>query len=110
MSGGHWNYAGFRLQDTLQEISGDETVKQRWPEIGEAFGRLADALYDIEHAMDWDICGDSMIEDDRTWQANAMERLRVAIHDARPWPCILDPECEPGCCREPDACMPTARL
>lgn len=84
MSGGHWNYVGFRLQDGLQEIASDESVQRRWPRIAGAFNRLANALYAIEHDMDWDLCSDSAIENDGAWQAEAMDRLQRSLLDPEP--------------------------
>lgn len=81
MSGGHWNYAGFTIQDRLQEIAYDENVLKRWPLVAESFRRLADTIYDVEHAMDWDISGDSSIEDDAAFDKQSARLLRAAIDD-----------------------------
>ena len=63
MSGGHFNYAGFRIQQGLQTIANDDDVKDRWQRISAILFRLGDILYDLEHDLDWDLSGDHLITD-----------------------------------------------
>ena len=64
MSGGHWEYSGFGIQEALQLIANDPSVQERWPLLSHVFNKLAPLLYRIEHEIDWDLSGDSKIESD----------------------------------------------
>ena len=59
MSGGHWDYAGYKLLDTLNDIGHDGYARDLWPLTTAAFQALAKPLYDAEHAMDWALSGDT---------------------------------------------------
>ena len=81
MSGGHWNYANFRIQDGLETIAEDEDVEKRWPIISKVFGNLAAILYNTAHDMDWDLSGDTLIVDDKKFELEAMDLLRRVTND-----------------------------
>ena len=49
MSGGHWEYVGFRLRDGLESMGGDEQLIARMPHLAKALFDLGEALYAIEH-------------------------------------------------------------
>ncbi len=63
MSGGHWQYAGKRIESDLLEISRDDEALKHWPRTLGLLRRLATAIGDAEHTMDWAISGDTCIED-----------------------------------------------
>ena len=84
MSGGHWNYSGFRIQDALVEISEDEEVKSRWPLIAGLFTDLGQFLHEIEHDMDWDLSSDSVIPDDTKFDKESVGKLLEAVLKVSP--------------------------
>ena len=81
MSGGHWNYSGYRIQEALASIAEDPDVIERFPRLADALDKLADTLYRIEHALDWDLSSDESIENDAEYQSKALAALRAAIGD-----------------------------
>lgn len=84
MSGGYWNYTGFKIQQNLQSVAEDESVRERWPIISKIFSPLSDILYDIEHNMDWDLSGDSRIEEDESFDRAAAGLILTEIMKACP--------------------------
>ncbi|MGH9876147.1 MAG: hypothetical protein ACRD5H_00785 [Nitrososphaerales archaeon] len=68
MSGGHWNYVGYRLNDALSMIARDKTVIKRWPHIAVLFDTLGEILLTAEHEMDWALSENSNIENDKALQ------------------------------------------
>ena len=79
MSGGHWQYLGFRLQENIESIALDSEVVSRWPMTAQVLERLAPVLYRIEHEMDWDISADSVIENDAAFDAACVAALQAAV-------------------------------
>ena len=79
MSGGHWQYAGARLDYTLSDIADDPEVKERWPLTAACLTSLRSALRALEHEMDWDLSGDTAIMDDAAWDIEACRLLRGAV-------------------------------
>ena len=79
MSGGHWDYSGFRIQMALEDIAEDEEVKKRFPNLAKALDLLGDALYDMEHELDYDLSSDSHIEDDEKWEKDMLLRLEYTL-------------------------------
>ncbi len=59
MSGGHWNYAQYRIEDLLNEVGQDYAVVSVYPRVAEAFRNLGVELGQIEHDLDWWISGDT---------------------------------------------------
>lgn len=80
MSGGHFDYVGFRLQESIQEIAKDPKVQKRWPDLAKTLDLLSQWIYDVEHAIDWDLSGDTGIADDADFEAEALERLFLLAH------------------------------
>src|SRR3990167_2125262 len=78
MSGGHWQYSGWKLQHTLERIAGDETVKARWPRIAQLFDAMAPILFEWRHEMDWDISSDSHIGDDDGFETRVCHSILEA--------------------------------
>lgn len=83
MSGGHWDYSGLKIQESLERISQCETVQERWPYIASFLQSLGTALYQIEHDLDWDICMDSIIKDDGQFQVDYLTKVFDVIYEAR---------------------------
>lgn len=79
MSGGHWNYEGFKLKDVLEQIGNDPSVKERFPRLSAIFPKLANVLYEIEHDLDWDLSNDSAIENDKTFEGKAIADILEAV-------------------------------
>lgn len=84
MSGGHWDYIGFKIADALNDIGRDQEVMGRFPRLAEILPRLGEILGQIEHDLDWDLSGDTNIQDDRTFEDKALK-------DLREWAKGLDP-------------------
>ena len=79
MSGGHWGYAGARLDATLTEIADHPEVSERWPQVAAIFASLGSTLRALEHEMDWDLSADTHIGDDSEWDDRACQLLRAAV-------------------------------
>lgn len=88
MSGGRWEFAGFRVGDELETIAQDEDVRTRWPLVGSAIQFFADWIQRVEHDMDWDISSDSTIEDDAAFDRAEFARLLDALLKAAPGKCF----------------------
>jgi len=73
-----------KVRDMLQGIGGDEEVMRRWPLLSKLLDMLGDALYEIEHEMDWDVSSDSHIEDDAGFEARAVWSLLEPAMKAAP--------------------------
>lgn len=58
MSGGRWNYAGFRIRGELNEIGHDGYARDKWPLTTAAFQALAEPLESAEHKMDYVLSAD----------------------------------------------------
>lgn len=84
MSGGHWDCFGFKLEYGFEAIAEDETVKKRWPSIGELARSIGSELAKIEHDMDWDISGDSLIKDDAKWERERIGALLEVVMKSAP--------------------------
>lgn len=84
MSGGHWDYEGFKIEEIMSRIALDEKVLERWPKIAKLFGALGPLLREAEHDMDWDLSYDSPIKDDAAFEKNIIARAREALDVAGP--------------------------
>lgn len=84
MSGGHWDYSGFKLQNILENIAEDEEMKARWPDLAELFSDLGPVLYEIEHELDWHLSGDSIIKDNRKFSDAAIWKILEVAMKAAP--------------------------
>ena len=84
MSGGHWNYSGFRIQDELHTIAEDPDVQERFPALSTLLLALGDAIYKIEKEIDWDLSSDSHIPDDPAFEAQALWAILEPAMKAAP--------------------------
>jgi hypothetical protein len=81
MSGGHWDHQQHRVRDCLDDVTRDPEVRKRWPRSARVLADLSDALADVLHDMDWDLSGDSCIEDDPGFDQECINKLTRAVHD-----------------------------
>lgn len=79
MSGGHWDYLGAKIKYTLQEVAEDDNVQDRFPLLSKILYQLGDIIYDIEQNLDWDICSDHKIKDDKGWEEEMVKQLEGII-------------------------------
>jgi len=79
MSGGKWDYCGRPIREDLQTIAADQQVRMRWPLTAKLLDVLGDIIYDTEHAMDWDLSGDSKIADDSSFDGRTVKAFLWAI-------------------------------
>lgn len=86
MSGGHWNYSGYKIKELLESIGNDDKVKERFPKLSSVFIKLGDILSEIEKDLDWDITGDSTIKNDTAFETNSIDKLSDVLYH------ILSPE------------------
>ena len=84
MSGGHWEYVGYRLQDDLATISKDTDVASRWPLIRDAIAAVAEWIQPTEHEMDYDLSSDSQIPDDAAFDRTQFGALLDAMLKVAP--------------------------
>ena len=71
------------MQEHLTNISEDESVKQRWPNLASMLGKLAQTLGDIDHDIDYDLSGDTTIQNDDNFDAKCVLALVDAVHFTR---------------------------
>lgn len=79
MSGGHWNYDGFRMRNHLENIGTDKEVKKRFPKLAEVLRKLAAVLGDIDHDLDWDLSGDQSISIDKKFEERVIQKLQKVV-------------------------------
>ncbi len=79
MSGGHWDYSGSRLQDTLNTIAEDGAVQKRFPHLARTLRSIGDTLYQVEHDIDWDLSHDTPIHNDKVFETMALLQLMKDI-------------------------------
>jgi hypothetical protein len=79
MSGGHWDYKQFEVRDGLQMVGNDRQIIQKAPKIAQIYRSLATILEDNMHQMDYDLSGDSSIEDWKAFEKKFIEQLWKAI-------------------------------
>lgn len=82
MSGGHWDYEGFKIGEVMSRIAEDPEVMRRWPRVGKLFGALGPVLREAEHEMDWDLSFDQPIRDDAAFEKSVLENARKALDEA----------------------------
>ena len=75
MSGGHFSYSGYRIEDGLDEIANDPEVKKRFPKLSKVLLELGSVLSEIEHDIDWDLSGDTALTSDIEFEYEALTKL-----------------------------------
>lgn len=79
MSGGHWEYCGFRIQTDLLAVAEDPDVAKRWPLIAAAIEAFGTWFQDAEHEMDYDLSGDTRIAPDETFNVGQFGLLLAVL-------------------------------
>ena len=79
MSGGHWNYNQYKLEDYLKEVGLDGEIINRFPKIAQVFTGFGKALGKIMKDLDWDLSGDSSIKNDKEFEFNAIRELGIVL-------------------------------
>ena len=79
MSGGHFNHIQHSIENGLNDFGRDPEVKERLPKLSKALKGLALELGEILHDIDWDLSGDSSIDDDATFDREAIKRLTIRL-------------------------------
>lgn len=82
MSGGHWDYRGFVIEELLREIGGDPQIGQRFPRLMVLLPKLGDILGTMEHDLDWDLSSDQSIKDDEAFQWKVLNDIKDAVDEA----------------------------
>lgn len=80
MSGGHWDYEQNRIRNVLEIVGNDGKIIQKAPKIAQVYRSLATILENNMHAMDYDLCSDSEIEDWKSFEKKFIEQLGKAIN------------------------------
>lgn len=83
MSGGHWDYEEGRLRDVLERVADDVLIRERFPMLAKRLSLLGNRLYEVIHALDYDLSGDAGIKDDHAFELEAIRKLYVL---GPPWP------------------------
>ena len=79
MSGGHWDYEQFRVRECMQNVGEDGQVIIRFPKLAQVMRDLGEVLEDIIHDLDWDLSGDTEIDDDPAFEASAIRSIGAVI-------------------------------
>lgn len=79
MSGGHWDYEGFRMRNHLENIGADREVKKRFPKLAKVLRELAIVLGNIDHDLDWDLSFDQTIKDDKKFEEKVIQKLQKIV-------------------------------
>lgn len=74
MSGGNWD--NFHARFFYEMKSFCEDIKERFPELSDRLKETNKALYEIIHAIDYDVCGDQKIESDKSFEKKALSKLK----------------------------------
>jgi len=77
MSGGRFDYCGFRIQDGMSSIAGDEEVIRRFSFLSTLLNKLGQIMYDMEHDIDWDLSGDHPIVNDLEFQDKILKQIKA---------------------------------
>ena len=75
MSGGHWNYAQYQLNNILLEASSDAEINKRFPNLAKALKESAKVYYEILHTIDYDFCDDAYINSDELFEQEALTKI-----------------------------------
>ena len=84
MSGGHFDYAGGKILVALESISHDDDVRDGWPRLAKVLCDLAYVLAKIERDIDYDLSGDSQIEDRAAFEIMVMGKILDVVLKSLP--------------------------
>lgn len=71
MSGGQWGYFHRRFDSELKDFCDD--IKERFPALSEALLKKGKIVCEIINDIDYDVCGDTIIENDIEFEKNQLE-------------------------------------
>lgn len=80
MSGGHWNYEGFKCVEHLKNIGNDGEVIQIVPKLAQVFRDLADIVEAVDYELDKHLSGGRIIEDIYKFELNFLSTVNKAIN------------------------------
>lgn len=75
MSGGHWNYRQYSIRDNLTDVGRDGDVILRFPKLAHIIRNLGEVLEKIIHELDYDLSGDSSIDDDLKFEEYSINMI-----------------------------------
>jgi len=75
MSGGHWDYCQYRIEEYLDRVGTDGYVIMRFPKLAQVLRDLGVQLNSIVHDLDWDISGDTIIDNDKEFEEASIKKL-----------------------------------
>lgn len=58
MSGGRWDYAGYRVRTVLDAVAGDESAQKEWPVLCKLLKDLGPMIQRVERELDWFLTGE----------------------------------------------------
>lgn len=75
MSGGHWDYRHHEIGHVSEDVAKDREVSKRFPKLAKTIAKVGENLGTIIHELDYDLSGDSEIDDDKEYEKKAMSIL-----------------------------------
>ncbi len=85
MSGGHWEYSASRIEELLEYVGRDSSVKRRFPKISRVFIELSKLLSQTEHDLDWYLSGDTSIDNVEEFDEAFMLQMKRIVGKAIPY-------------------------
>ena len=82
MSGGHFDYVGYQIEDALRFVAAGSA--EDFPAISALLMGFGSALKAIEHDLDWHYSGDTNIADTAAYDHAAIGRLLECVMKAAP--------------------------
>ena len=73
MSGGDWNYFDRRFNYELEDFCDD--IKERFPGLAKELLKKGRVVCEIIHDIDYDVCGDAIIENDDDFEIDSIKKL-----------------------------------
>lgn len=80
MSGGHFDYVQYKIQNTIEDMKRDEAVKAlNMPKLENAIEAVGSWLHGVIHDLDWDISGDASIPDNTRYEEEQIAKLKKIL-------------------------------
>lgn len=74
MSGGDWDYFDRRFILELENFCND--IKKRFPYLSVELFKKGKIICNILHDIDYDVCGDTIIENDADYEIDSIKKLK----------------------------------
>lgn len=74
MSGGEWDYFDRRFNHELERFCND--IKKRFPDLSVELLKKGEIICNILHDIDYDVCGDTIIENDADFETDSIKKLK----------------------------------